>query len=329
MRSATLNLSFLILGMTIVACGTTEEFVPPTDTVEDGDTASDADATDTNPDSDTDSGPAECVGPNPAVSCRDTGCPSGEVCVLVEGGCAPSMCTCEDGSWQCTADCGPEYVCEDEVVGECPVTEPAFGSTCSSEALECFWGQECCCGECYPSIGCMCTDGEWQCWATDACMIPGCAGQACEDDTDCESFGEPAICVGGTCTGIGPESGWTVGPVLEPMTNCDSTASDYFQIESAAIDGDAVALTVGYSGGCAEHRFRVCWEGVFAESEPPQVMLTLQHDDGGDMCEAWPTTELEIPLGGVADAFREAFEHGGTLVVNVGETALEYEVAAP
>lgn len=51
--------------------------------------------------------PASCETPNPA-GCSQDGCPSGQTCEQDEGGCAPSLCSCdtETGSWLCTADCG-------------------------------------------------------------------------------------------------------------------------------------------------------------------------------------------------------------------------------
>lgn len=43
-------------------------------------------------------------------------------------------------------------------------------SACSDEGLSCQFGQECCCGACYPSLSCTCGGGTWACAATDACL---------------------------------------------------------------------------------------------------------------------------------------------------------------
>ncbi len=51
----------------------------------------------------------------------------------------------------------------------CPESaEP--NEACSGEGLRCQFGQECCCGTCYPSLDCTCAGGTWACAATDACL---------------------------------------------------------------------------------------------------------------------------------------------------------------
>jgi hypothetical protein len=87
----------------IAACGTEEEDIP--------DTGSDAGA-ETGGDAATDTGTV-CDGPNPSITCRETGCDAGETCFeSTNGGCVPSMCTCDPVTgWMCTADCGTPWVC--------------------------------------------------------------------------------------------------------------------------------------------------------------------------------------------------------------------------
>jgi hypothetical protein len=52
----------------------------------------------------------------------------------------------------------------------CPSDQPVPGSACSVDAAECRYGQECCCGSCYPSLSCSCVSGQWACLHTDACL---------------------------------------------------------------------------------------------------------------------------------------------------------------
>lgn len=52
----------------------------------------------------------------------------------------------------------------------CPSDQPVPGGACSDEAAECRYGQECCCGSCYPSLSCSCVSGQWACLNTDACL---------------------------------------------------------------------------------------------------------------------------------------------------------------
>ncbi len=55
----------------------------------------------------------------------------------------------------------------------CP-PEPPIGGTCDADGAVCEFGQECCCGECHPSMVCQCDGGQWGCYSTDACLIPSC-----------------------------------------------------------------------------------------------------------------------------------------------------------
>lgn len=66
-------------------------------------------------------------------------------------------------------------VATDAAAGACPA-EPPFGVTeaCPSDGLRCEFGQECCCGQCFASVVCLCTAAGWGCYATDACMVPAC-----------------------------------------------------------------------------------------------------------------------------------------------------------
>lgn len=57
--------------------------------------------------------------------------------------------------------------------GGCPV-EPPIGEACVQDGLRCQYGTECCCGQCYPSLVCDCHGGQFGCYYTDACLIPGC-----------------------------------------------------------------------------------------------------------------------------------------------------------
>lgn len=79
------------------------------------------------------------------------------VCALVTVGCNPP-----------DVDAGDS----DTAAESCPATEPEFqgGESCSTEGLECRYGEECCCGQCYDSYICNCRDGVWSCYYTDSCL---------------------------------------------------------------------------------------------------------------------------------------------------------------
>jgi hypothetical protein len=74
---------------------------------------------------------------------------------------------------------GPDSLGPDgsEVSPNCPAQDPLGVESCEGPA-HCEYGQECCCGSCYPSLVCNCEGGHWACYYTDACMIPP---DYCED----------------------------------------------------------------------------------------------------------------------------------------------------
>ncbi len=50
--------------------------------------------------------------------------------------------------------------------------------------------------------------------------------------------------------------------------------------------GDFLVLDVTYSGGCAEHAFDVVSKGKYTATYPPEIEITLTHDDKGDGCRS-------------------------------------------
>jgi hypothetical protein len=202
LKNTTFSLAIALMMLLLAACGTEEAPLPDAGS----DALSDADTADT---SATDSGTRDttaggCTEPDPSVTCQTTGCPSGTSCVLDPNGCAPSTCSCDESedSWLCTADCGPAYVCETDVAPTCPERAPEPGAACDDAVNtdECTWGEECCCGACFPSFACACESGSWACYATDACFIESCVGRPCDEDADCTEGGvRPSVCEAGVC----------------------------------------------------------------------------------------------------------------------------------
>lgn len=218
----------LALGAGFVACGTEAEDDPDTGVTDTGtdvgdDTTSDV-STDTPGDTNWPDTGSPCESPDPSQGCLDGGCPDGQVCVLDETACAPSVCSCDEasGTWECTADCGPGNVCVPDDP-TCPADAPDPRDTCSAEqeGLNCEYGTECCCGECYASYGCDCTDGNWACYATDACFIESCLGRECETDADCEGGERNLVCSSGICAELPNVGGcWS----LPDRDTCDATS---------------------------------------------------------------------------------------------------------
>lgn len=65
---------------------------------------------------------------------------------------------------------GSEDPGQDTPAAACPA-EPPIGKKCTGSGT-CEFGQECCCGDCHPSLVCTCTGEFWGCWYTDACLGP-------------------------------------------------------------------------------------------------------------------------------------------------------------
>lgn len=78
---------------------------------------------------------------------------------------------------------------KNDVNPSCP-TEFAGPNTACAGTATCEWGQECCCGKCYPSLVCTCQNGKWACYYTDACLLPP---DVCPMDVDIPlSMSDPA-----------------------------------------------------------------------------------------------------------------------------------------
>lgn len=65
---------------------------------------------------------------------------------------------------------------------------------------------------------------------------------------------------------------------------------------SSQLNGDCLQLSVDYRGGCANHNFALYWSGAVDESLPPQVVVQVLHDNGGDTCDEIQTAQLSYDL---------------------------------
>ena len=272
--------------------------------------------------------PSECDTPDPSATCLDSGCDDGYECVVSDDtACRPSACFCDGGVWGCTEDCNPSYACVPEGDPDlCPTTEP-IGESCGAEGLSCSWGVECCCGSCSPATVCDCSDGQWACYATDACFIESCEGRTCASDTDCEGGGVETTCIDGMCA-LPADAEWAAGPELPLTIGACGDAGDSYELLDLDVDGDMLNLSVAYSGGCATHEFRLCWSGDFSDAAvvPVEATLELRHKSNGDACLAYPTEALQVPITDIADAYREQFAtDAGAVRLNLDSMNAVYE----
>lgn len=103
-----------------------------------------------------------------------------------------------------------------------------------------------------------------------------------------------------------PNLGGGDAPPLEARAvavgRCVDPDKDPIIVSSARIEGERLIATVQYGGGCEEHTFSACWDGVIAESMPTQTSLRIIHDANGDTCRARKTQALSLDLKPLARA---------------------------
>jgi hypothetical protein len=89
-------------------------------------------------------------------------------------------------------------------------------------------------------------------------------------------------------------------PVL-PIEFCDASQlpDDPVFLNSLSVSGSLMDIDIGYSGGCADHDFRVCWDGIALTSFPQQIGLDLSHDANGDLCEAFFDVTMQVDLSSI------------------------------
>jgi hypothetical protein len=80
--------------------------------------------------------------------------------------------------------------------------------------------------------------------------------------------------------------------------NTESAAVD---IQSAEIKGSTMQLVISYSGGCAEHSFRLIGSPVLTKSLPPQRAVKLIHTNNDDQCKKMITDTLFFDISPLAN----------------------------
>lgn len=106
-----------------------------------------------------------------------------------------------------------------------------------------------------------------------------------------------------------------------------STGDGYAIEGSSRIQGDVLTVLVGYSGGCEDHEFRICWpDQSFMESTPVQVGLTLFHNANNDTCEAYISEEIELDLTPLRVAYKDSYgASSGTILIGFNNEQLTYD----
>ena len=82
---------------------------------------------------------------------------------------------------------------------------------------------------------------------------------------------------------------------------------DPYEVNSAAIDGHRLTISVSFSGGCRRHDFTLVISPTFRESDPVQLPALLAHDANGDTCEAYPTQSQVFDLTVVRTRYQQFY----------------------
>jgi hypothetical protein len=96
--------------------------------------------------------------------------------------------------------------------------------------------------------------------------------------------------------------------------------NDPITVSDASITGDILTLSVSHGGGCVAHGYGSCWDGSFAESDPVQAWLQLNHEDNDDPCDAIVMQDITFDLTPMRDAWVDAYQQAsGTIVLHVAD----------
>ena len=87
--------------------------------------------------------------------------------------------------------------------------------------------------------------------------------------------------------------------LLLGLPSCDTASSssrlgDAYVVEMSPaplLHGEELRVTVSYGGGCVEHTFELGTETIGEDT-----FLWLDHDANGDVCRAYLTSSLTIPV---------------------------------
>jgi Pacifastin inhibitor (LCMII) len=210
-----------------------------------------------------------------------------------------NTCSCtEDGQWACTEiGCDPTSSSGADSGGACdPTTKPE--DDCNS---------------------CSCIDGEWACTAIGCDPTTGgsdSGGGVCDPAENPTDGCNDCVCNDGQWSCTEAEC-----PPVPPVGICGGAEpNDPIEVTNATIVGHALIVSVEHGGGCVNHGYGSCWDGAFAESEPVQAWLQINHEDHDDPCDAIVMQDVSFDLTPMRDAWIDAYQQpSGTIVVHVAD----------
>lgn len=102
--------------------------------------------------------------------------------------------------------------------------------------------------------------------------------------------------------------------VIDQIT-FDTLNSDDFNITAASIENDSLILKIAYGGGCGVVKYFLITDGLFMESHPVQLKVSLSFNDF-DTCEALINQKFSTNLRNLADYYRQLYrtEHDSIII---------------
>lgn len=219
-------------------------------------------------------------------------CEPGDVMMM---DCNTCSCT-EDGQWACT-----EIGCASSGADSGGACDPADMPVDECNQCSCVGGEWLCTAiGCDPTVGSTSDSGGGTCDPADN-PTDGCNECTCADGQ--------WECTDRAC------------PETPPVGICGPTdPTDPIVVTNAALDGDTLVVSVEHGGGCVAHGYGSCWDGSFAESDPVQTWLQINHEDNDDPCDAIVAQDVTFDLTPMRDAWIDAYQQpSGTMVVHVAD----------
>ena len=90
---------------------------------------------------------------------------------------------------------------------------------------------------------------------------------------------------------------------------------DEYVLNSATITDDTLKINVSYGGGCETHQFTLVSSGVFLESFPVQLRVSLAHNANHDPCQAWLTDDYHFDLSPIKTLYQEAYQQEAATII--------------
>jgi protein involved in sex pheromone biosynthesis len=90
--------------------------------------------------------------------------------------------------------------------------------------------------------------------------------------------------------------------------------NDEYSIVNAYIEGDSLQIKIEYGGGCGTVEYSLITDGIFMESYPVQLNITLSFKDN-DTCEALIRKTTTTNLSNLADYYSSLYHNDHDTII--------------